>query len=67
MVKFLLLRSSQLPDWALHGEVAARVAYRAAHVGERLLCPLHAAALCAHRERPRDVATELHGDAAALK
>lgn len=26
MVKFLLLRSSQLPDWALHGEVAARVA-----------------------------------------
>lgn len=26
MVKFLLLRSSQSPDWALHGEVPARVA-----------------------------------------
>ena len=36
-------------------------------MGERLLCPLHAAALRAHRERPRDVATELHRDAAALK
>ena len=36
-------------------------------MGERLLRPLHAAALRAHRERPRDVATELHRDAAALK
>lgn len=36
-------------------------------MGECLLRPLHAAALRAHRECPRDVATELHGDAAALK
>lgn len=71
-MKCFLLRNTQGPGWALHGETCAQVAglgctYGAAHVGECLLGPVHTAALCAQRERPGYVAAELHGDAAALK
>lgn len=53
--------------WALCVELPGQATYRTAHVRERLLGPLHAAALRAHRERSREVAAELHGNATALK
>lgn len=61
-----------LPSRALAGRAAQstpipRVTHGAAHVGERLLCPRHAAPLGAHCEGPGDVGAELHRDAAALE
>ena len=42
-------------------------AYRAAHVGQRLLGPLHPCALGADGESPHYVTAELHRDATALE